>query len=185
MAGFNPIAQYNKFAPKINPLLQKALTSSPSSGGALIPEHLEKVITNTVIQLMPELGFLKYEYDPQSAHKFNRVTSLAAPGGAMGENAVTPKSNTTFFRTQEDLKVVRRIGAVTNFLRDASQKYIDAAAIEMEYQLRAHGIDLGFYNYYGNKTANQYEYSGWNRNISTNRNNDGFTAGAPTKPTSS
>lgn len=182
--GYNPIAQYNRFAPKINPLMQKALTSSPSSGGALIPEHLEKVITNTVIQLMPELQMLKYEYDPQSAHKYNQVTQLAPNGGAMGENAVTPKGNTTFARQQEDLKIVRRIGAVTNFLRDASQKYIDAAAIEMEYQLRAHAIDLGFYNYFGNKTANPYEYSGWNRAITTNRDNSGFTAGAPTKPTS-
>jgi len=107
---------------------------------------------------------------------------LPAAGGAMGENAVTPTYNSTFTLQALTMKIMRRKGAVTNFLQDASQNFIDAAAVEFENQLRLHMYSLNYYNLYGNATANAYEPSGLDTFITTNRFN-GFSSGAPTVPT--
>ncbi|ATN95038.1 hypothetical protein [Leptospira phage LE4] len=179
----NLIKQYNKFANTINPNLRKALTSATGSGEALVPQKLEQIITNTVIRLDPMFAFIQPDFDAQKLHEFNRVTSLGAGGGAMGENATTPTLPTSYQRASRSLKVVRRKGAVTNFLQDASNKYVDAAAVEMENVLRAHVYDLGYYALFGNELANPYEFSGVNAYVSTNRQS-GFTSGAATVPTS-
>ena len=178
----NLIKQYNKFANTINPNLRKALDSASGAGEALIPQKLEQVITNTIIRLDPMFAFIQPDFDSQKLHEFNRITSLGAGGGAIGENGTTPTQSSTYQRTSRSLKVVRRKGAVTNFLQDSSKKYVDAAAVEMENVLRAHIYDLGFYSIYGNELANPYEYSGINAYVSTNRQN-GFSSGAPTVPT--
>lgn len=164
------IKQFNQYAESIKPLLRKALSSAAGQGEALVPQKLEQIVTNTVIRLSPEFALIEAEYDAQKLHEFNRVTSLGAAGGAMGEGAVTPTRNSTYERNATiTLKNIRRKGAVTNFLQDASQKYIDAAATEMENVIRAHVYDLNFYNLFGNAEANPYEYTGWDKFITTNR----------------
>lgn len=164
------IKQFNQYAESIKPLLRKALTSATGVGEALVPQKLEQIVTNTIIRLSPEFALIEAEYDAQKLHEFNRVTGLGAAGGAMGEGAVTPTRNSTYERNATvTLKNIRRKGAVTNFLQDASQKYIDSAATEMENVIRAHVYDLNFYNLFGNAVANPYEYSGWDKAISSNR----------------
>lgn len=164
-------------------LLSKALSSASNSGSALVPQHLEQIITNTVIQLDPMFAMLKHEFDPQKLHEFNQVTSLGTLGAsAQGENGVTPNYQSVYSRSNVTLKIVRRKGSVTNFLQDASSKYIDAYAQELENQLRAHIYDVNTYVLYGN-TADQYQFSGLDSLIATNRI-QGHTAGVPTVPTS-
>ena len=167
----NIIKQYNKYAQANNSLLQKALTSATNVGEALIPQKLEQVITNIMVRLSPEVAVIEPEYDAQKFHEFNRITSLPAAGGAMGESAVTPVRRSTFQRAQVQMKVIRRKAAVTNFLQDSSKKYIDAAAAELENHLLSHAYDLATYILYGNATANQYEFDGLDTLISTNRVN--------------
>lgn len=164
------LRQYNKYANDQRSLVQKALlTSATNVGEALIPQHLEKVITSLIVRLAPEIAVIVPRFDNQKLHEFNRLTALPAPGGAMGEGAVTPTFNSTYARASRQLKVIRRKGAVTNFLQDSSKNYIDAAAVEMENHVQAHVYDLVTYILYGNDGASPYSPPGLDEVIATNR----------------
>ena len=150
-------------------LLTKALDSSPGSAEALVPEKLREIITNTIVRLSPILALVESVFDSQKVHEFNRITSLPRQGGAQGEGAVTPTRNAVYVRAGTTLKVIRRKGAVTGFLQDASEKQIDALAAEMENHLLSHVYDLDFYTLWGNELSNAFEYGGWDRFISSFR----------------
>jgi hypothetical protein len=165
-------------------LVRKALTSATGSGEALIPQHLEKLITNTVIRLIPEFLFMEPEFGHQKKHEFNQITSLGTGGGAMGESAVTATTNSTYNRTFVNLKVVRRKGLVSDFLQESSADFADALAVEIENQSRQQAYALNLYNMYGNEKANPYEYTGRDTYIRTNRSQAGFSSGVATVPTS-
>jgi hypothetical protein len=156
----NIVAQFANMQQDRKTLIRKALDSSAGVGGALVPQHLEKTITNTVLRLSPELALLEPEFDPQKLHEYNQLTALPSAGGAMGEGATTPVKNGTYARKSITLKVIRRKGTVTNFLQDASKSYIDAAAAEMENHLQSHVYDLNTYNVWGSAGANAYAWDG-------------------------
>jgi len=174
------ISQYNKHRSENQSLIKKALSSATGVGEALIPEHLEQVITNALPRLSPVVAMMTAKFDSQKQHSFNRMTALPAIGGAMGESAITPVTNPLFARASVDLKVVRRKGATTNFLKDSSKKNIDAAAANIEACLLQHVYDLENYTMFGNATANAYEYSGWDHFISTNRSSKAIGGTVPT-----
>jgi len=174
------IKQFNQAANVSKSLIRKALDSSTGIGGALIPQHLEEVITNTIVRLSPELAMVSTKFDQQKLHEFNRLSSLPEAGGAMGEGATTPTRRAAYSRDNVTLKVIRRKGSVTNFLQDASGKFIDAAAAEMENHLLAHAFDLSTYMLYGNAEANPYEFSGLDQFITTNRINEAVGGKVPT-----
>lgn len=161
--------QFNKFAQENQSLIQKALTTASGVGAALIPENLEKIITDTLIRLSPELAMVETKKISGKTHEFNRLTERPSRGGAMGESATTPVSNSKTARDTVDLKIIRRKGKVTNFLIDTSEEYIDAAAYEMENHIQAHVLDLIYYLIWGNAASNTYEYSGLEQFISSNR----------------
>lgn len=167
---FNLIRQYNKYASQNKNMIAKALDSSNGVGEALIPQHLEKVITNTMVRLSPELAMINPVYGAQKYHEFNRLIELPSAGGSMGENAVTPVKNSKYVRDGVNLKIKRRKGAVTNFQQDASQDYIDSAAAEMENHLQSHAYDLATEILWGNELADSYCFGGLDRFIKTNRN---------------
>lgn len=50
------LKQYNLYANEKQSNLRKALTSTTGVGEALIPQSLEKEITNTIIFLSPEIA---------------------------------------------------------------------------------------------------------------------------------
>ena len=169
MPGTAVFKQFNKFAQENQSLIQKALTTATGVGEALIPESLEKIITDTLIRLSPELALIETKKIASDNHKFNRLVERPSRGGAMGESATTPVSSSKTARASIDLKIVRRKGKVTNFLIDTSEEYIDAAAYEMENHIQSHVLDLIYYLIWGNADANTYEYSGLEQFISTNR----------------
>jgi hypothetical protein len=109
---------------------------------------------------------------PEHQKEYNQLTVLPAAGGFMGEGAVTPTYNSTYARKSVQLKVLRRKGAVTNFLQDASKNYIDAAAAEMENHLQAHVYDMIAGLEWGNADANAYAWDGLDKLIATNRTNN-------------
>lgn len=159
MPKFN-LKMYNRYANDNQSLLAKALTSATGVGEALIPENLEREITNTIIRLSPELALATDKKITGKVHEFNQLITLPGRGGAQGESALTPTRNSTTTRSTVTLKVIKRKGAVTNFLQDTSEDNIDAAAYEMENHLTAHVYDLINYIMYGNAEANKYEFSG-------------------------
>lgn len=174
------LRQFNSLRDERRSLIAKALDSSTGSGGALIPQHLEDTITNAVVRLSPEIAMINPKFDSQKYHEFNRLTALPASGGAMGENATTPTYASTYERTGVNLRIIRRKGAVTNFLKDTSAKYVDAAAAEMENHLLAHAYDLIHYIVNGNNDANSFEPSGIEHFISTTRVNNAQGGVVPT-----
>ena len=163
---------FNKYAAQNQTLLQKALTTATGVGEGLIPENLEQIVTNTIIRLSPELAMIEQKKISGKIHEYNRLTALPAIGGAMGESATTATTQSATARANVTLKIIRRKGAVTNFMQDTSEENIDAAAYEMENHLTAHVYDLVNYLYYGNETANRYEFSGLDYYIGRN---DGTT----------
>lgn len=168
MEGLQYIQQFNKIGGQQN-LIQKALTSASGVAEALIPQELEKVITDITIRLLPELSMVNPVYHSGKRHEFNRLTALPRAGGAMGEGGTTPTVSSTYERDYVEKKVIRSKGAVTYFLQDASQDFIDAAAVEMENLLTKHAYDLGTNIVWGNGVADPYSFSGLDYFISTNR----------------
>jgi len=161
-------------------LLQKALTSSSPGGGPLIAEHLELVITNTLVRLVPELAVPEYKYDPQKTHSFNRITTLPAPGSAMGEASITAVKQSVITRTTTDLKIAKRKGSITGFLQAASKKDYDAVEVEIENHLQSFANDLAVYMLYGNADADAYTFDGLDKFIATNRTNEVVGGVVPT-----
>lgn len=175
----NPNLQFQKGA--VKSLVQKALLdSSTNVGEAFIPQHLEELITNTVVRLSPEIAMITSRYDAQKYHEFNRLTTLPAANGAIGEGGTTPTSRSTYQRTGRVLKVLRRKGAVTNFLQDASKNFIDAAAVEMENHIQSHVYDMVTEIMYGNDNADAYQWPGLDSFIATNRVNQAYGGAVPT-----
>lgn len=174
------IDQYNKLGAQRKTLIQKALTSQAGSGEALIPQKLEKIITNTVVRLSPEMAVIQPEFDNQKLHEFNRLTALPRAGGFMGEGATTPTTNGSYERASVELKILRRKGAVTNFLQDSSKKFIDASTAEMENHLQAHVYDIINGLKFGNAKANKYAFDGLDKIIKTNRINEARGGVVPT-----
>ena len=167
------VLQFNRLFgnPESQSLIRKAFSSAAGVGQALIPEHLEEVITNTLVRLVPEIAIPVLKHDPQKFHEFIRLTALPSPGSAMGENSTTPTRNSTTERDSVELKVLKRKGAVTGFVQDAAENFTDAQAFEMETHLQAFGNDLRTYMLYGNRAADQYTFSGLDFFIESSRKN--------------
>lgn len=167
------VTTFNKLfgTPESKSLIQKAFSSAAGVGQATIPEHLEDIVTNTLVRLVPELAIPVLKFDNQKFHEFNRLISLPGPGSAMGENSVTPTRNSSVQRASVELKVLKRKGAVTGFLADAAANYMDAQAFETETHLQSFGNDLRTYILYGNKAADQYTFDGLDTFIATYRKN--------------
>ena len=98
----------------------------------------------------------------------------------MGESSTTPTTQPTFTRANVQLKVLKKKGSTTDFLRWSSSKNIDAAAANVEATLTALVHDMCNYNFYGNGpmtvttgvvtgSGNVYEYNGFDFFIATNR----------------
>lgn len=174
------IDQYNALGAQRKTLIRKALTTQAGSGEALIPEKLEKIITNTVVRLSPEMAVIQPEFDNQKYHSFNRLIKLPRAGGFMGEGATTPTSQGSYQRASVELKILRRKGAVTNFLQDTSKKFIDASTAEMENHLQAHVYDIINALKFGNAGANKYSFDGLDKLIKSNRVNEARGGTVPT-----
>lgn len=165
-------------------LVRKALTSASNSGGALIPQSLRQAITDAAIRLSPEFALITSEQATGKTHEFNRLTSRGSLVGSMGEGAITPEVQSTYERATVDLKVTRRRGVVTDFEQEAAAKFVDALQLEINAQIEQQVYSLNILNLYGNELANPFQYGGYNRFITTNRFQTGYSAGAPTVPTS-
>ena len=150
-------------------LIRKSLTSDTNVGGALVPEKLEEIITNTAVRLVPELQLPTLQFDNQKTHEFNRLIAIPGAGSAMGEGATTPTRNSQTQRASVQLKIMRRKGSITGFLIEASAKYMDAVAYETETHVQAFGNDLRTYLVWGNADADAYTIDGLDKFIATNR----------------
>jgi hypothetical protein len=164
----NIITQYNSLQSRIN----KTLTSATGVGEALIPQHLEKNMTDLVIKLSPEMAIVmaNAEQMPTKKHEFNRVTSEPDSGGAMGESAITNTTSSAVDRDFYQMKVIRRKGSVTGFLKATAKNYIEPVGWQIQRHIKAQVWDIVYYLIHGND-GNPYEFSGLDRFITKNRFN--------------
>lgn len=158
-------------SPQSKGLIRKAMSTAAGSGGPLIEQHFETVITNAAIRLNPYLAVPEYEYDAQKTHRFTRRTALPAAGSAMGELAFAPERNATRQEATVDMKVLQRRGGVSGFVRAATKKNYDAERVELEDHIEAFANDIAIYYLYGNKDADPYSFDGLDKFIATNRTN--------------
>jgi hypothetical protein len=161
----------NEFVKTDPNAIQKALTTASGIGQGFSPQSLEKNVTDTVIKMQPEVALITGVSIASRTHDFNRKTAHPAPGGAMGESATTPDSNSKNTLASVTLKIIRRRGKITYFLKDVSREYMNVQQYEMQNQLQSHALDLRNYILYGNSTSNTYEFDGLDTYISTNRTN--------------
>jgi hypothetical protein len=154
------IRRYNQNPQFAKSLVNKALTAATGSGGPLTPQILERLITNTMVGLAPEIAVIVPKQVAGKYAEFNRVTALPAAHSTMGDGATTPVRQSSYLRTGRNLKVARRKGAVTVFLQDASRDYIDVVAQEMENHLVSHVFDMNTYNLFGTEVADQFQWTG-------------------------
>lgn len=183
----NYVQSYNQRLQEINnnggfgTLIKKALDSS--NAGTLVPQFLEKIISQHVQMLSPMISQIKPFFGAQKAHDFNKVTSLGSIGGAMGESATPTVTNSTVSLDSIPLKTVMQIGSVSKFLQNASEARLDALIYEIENKTALQTYSLESYLMFGNANADGYQFSGFDRFIVSNRFNDGFSSGLPTVPT--
>lgn len=161
-------------------LIHKALTTGATSGGPLIAEHLDVVITNELVRLVPEIAIMDPIYAPQKTHEFNRITALPSAGSAMGESSTTQTKQSSMERASVELKILKRKGSVTGFLQASAEKEYDAEQVEMENHLQAFGNDIATYLIHGNAGADVYSFNGIDRFIATTRTNDTWGGVVPT-----
>jgi len=154
------LRRYNQNPQFAKSLVQKALTAATASGGPLTPQVLERLITNTMVALAPEIAMIVPKKVAGKYAEFNRVTALPAANGLMGDGATTPVTQSAYVRTGRNLKVLRRKGAVTVFLQDASRDYIDVVAQEMENFLTAHVFDINMLNVFGSENSDAMSWTG-------------------------
>lgn len=166
-------------------LLKKALDSGASSGGALIHEYLEDIITDQIISQYPEWSMISPKKIGSKSYKLKSRNARGGVGGAVGENATLTAQNSTYEQPEVPLKIVARQFSVTDFLRDSTSENLDAFAQELENEVNDQVLSLNLYNIFGNAVADTYQYSGWDKSILTNRNKtvlDGWSSGAATVP---
>jgi hypothetical protein len=185
MANLALINNWNRAAPENRrSLSRKALDSSVGAGDApyspLVPQHLERIITNTILRLSPEMALVELEYAPQKYHEFDRLTALPRFVGPMGEMGVTQESHGAYDRKSIELKIIRGKMRVSNFLQDTSKGFIDAVNAESENGLQSHIYNLITMLYFGNAAANKYAFDGLDRHIATNRLNNAQGGVVPT-----
>ncbi len=141
-------------------LVSKALTGASASGGPLAPQILERLITNVMVGLAPEIAMITPKLVSGKYSEFNRITALPGANGVMGDAATTPVTQASYVRTGRNLKVLRRKGVVTQFLQDASRDYIDVVAQEQENQLQSHVFDFNTLLYFGNENCDGNQWTG-------------------------
>jgi hypothetical protein len=139
-----------------------------TTGANLIPEDLEKVLTDLVKWNAPVTRMLSLKKANGLTHEFNQITAI--PNGQFeGENAVTVISNSTYNRATVQLKVMRVKGRVTGLVQAASAAYINAWKQELSASAKSMGRNIEFGILWGNATADQYQYDGADTAITTNR----------------
>jgi len=153
--------QYNKYAQLTPNIIKKALDTAAGVGAAHIPQDLEKLYTDTVNRLSPELALVTAKQANSLTPEFNRVIARPALGGAQGENSTAPKTNSKSVRDSVKVKVIKRVGAISNLLKDSSRTFLDVQAFEMQQHLEAHVLDLIYYMLYGNKDSAAYVGGTW------------------------
>ena len=156
--------------------MQKALTTATGVGGAFNREQLERILTDATYRLSPAMGLMDVRKDAEGRiSSFNRILSLGDVVGGSGESTVlsgdTKTTNSQTERVNVTKKVYKRIGIVSGLLKATAGKDFDIVKQEIENTIKASVYDVEQSLFWGNATANEYEFDGWQTTTNTNRFN--------------
>jgi hypothetical protein len=144
------------------------LALDTASGAALIPEDLDDIIVDLVKKQAPLAAMLSVNPANGKTHEFNRLTDLPV-ARAEGENAKSDSTNSTYERDSVPLKIIRAKGSVSGFQQAASKKYVNSFQTEIVNAAKSMGYSVEGYLLWGSAAADQYQYSGANKVIQSNR----------------
>lgn len=145
-----------------------ALQLTTADGGVLSPESLEPIIVELVRKLSPLIAGITVIQSNGKTHEFNNRTALPE-AYFEGENASTPSSKSSYNRISVPLKIIHAKGGVTGFQQAASKAFVDSFVKEVQGASQATAWAIEFGVMWGNATADQYQFSGVDTWISTNR----------------
>jgi hypothetical protein len=135
--------------------INKALTSSTAS--ALIPEDLDPVLKEELLNLMPLLELVGIGEAEGKTHEYNVQTSHPQ-GWFEGESAVANNQNGTYSRKTVQMKIVRIWGEVTGFAQRVTAKFINALEKEIMNSLEGMADALEFMLLFG--ASNEFDWTG-------------------------
>jgi hypothetical protein len=163
----------------LSPDIAKSVTTATAEGSSLTSQWLADQVTKAIVNLNPELFFImdNQEKSPKGTKKFefDRLKALPSAGGSYGQSGVTTlRTGSITERAEVELKILRRVGRVAGFQKDAAAGHVNMLEYEYQNQLEVFGHDLTMNCLYGN-TGDQYRWDGLDRLITTNRYNEGRT----------
>lgn len=145
-----------------------ALALSTTEGGALSPESLEPKLVDLVRKLSPLVAMVSVIQANGKSHDFNENSDIPV-AYFEGEKATTPTSQGTYTRRSTPLKIIRSRGGATGFQQAASKKFIDSYTKELTSAAKAMAWKMEYGIMWGNAAADQYQYTGMDKSIITNR----------------
>jgi hypothetical protein len=135
--------------------ITKALTSSTAS--ALIPENLDPVLKDELLNLAPLLELLDIAPAEGKTHEYN-VASSHPSGWFEGEAATASVQSGTYTRKTVQMKIIRIWGEVTGFAQRVTARFINALEREIMNSLEGMADAMEFMLFYG--CAGDYDWTG-------------------------
>ena len=135
--------------------INKALTSATAS--ALIPEDLDPVLKEELLNLMPLLELMSIGTAEGKTHEYNVQTSHPS-GWFEGESAVANNQNGTYTRKTVQMKIIRIWGEVTGFAQRVTAKFINALEKEIMNSLEGMADALEWMLLFG--AADDFDWAG-------------------------
>lgn len=135
--------------------INKALTSATAS--ALIPEDLDPVLKEELLELMPLLELMSIGTAEGKTHEYNVQTSHPS-GWFEGESAVANNQNGAYSRKTVQMKIIRIWGEVTGFAQRVTAKFINALEKEIMNSLEGMADALEFMLWFG--VSDEFDWTG-------------------------
>jgi len=143
--------------------IRKALTTT--TGDAIIPEEIDKIITDIAIKETPVLSLFKEIPWDTNSFEWNERTALVT-AAAYSESSTFSETNSTYSRATVSIKMVKTDGAVTNLLQLTSKSYINALQTEIESASANIGQEIERLYIQGNVGLTSAEFNGLSNLVS-------------------
>lgn len=145
-----------------------ALAMDTTAAADFIEADIEKAIQVMIFSQEPLLDSIVKKPAYADSVKWKKITS-GPTAKVEGENAVTPGSDFTSGQGSADLKIIRSKGSVTGLAQAATQKTINLFQEDLTLRTMAMKDGIIGYTLFGNKTADGYQFDGFDTAVQTNR----------------
>ncbi|HUU35703.1 MAG TPA: hypothetical protein VMW48_16670, partial [Vicinamibacterales bacterium] len=152
----------------MNEVLAKALT--PTNASTLQHDDWSPILTETAFRDQQALMYLPIVPNRQGTpYKFNRRTAM--PGAYPEGSSAVPQTvgnNSSYDEVSVDIKIIRSYGVYDKFL-GATARQLDVSKSEVLGAAKSVGEELCGEVFWGDTTANAYEFDGFDAHTAVNR----------------